>query len=219
MLAPESLGHIACWTGVTVTEETIDAVPRGECVPTADHRVVMSGLSWIDFESFLALRGADAAGPRVTYLKGTLELMSPSHDHEVIKKRLAAIFEAYLDHLGIRYQGVGSWLLKHAPSEIGLEPDECYILHDIEKNRPDLALEVVWTSGGIDKLDVYRRLGVPEVWYWADAALTFYVLEPHGYEVREASLCVPTFDKAVVGEMLALEAFSDVRRALRQRFG
>jgi hypothetical protein len=28
---------------------------------------------------------------------------------------------------------------------------------------PDIAIEVVWTSGGIDKLEVYRGLDVPEV--------------------------------------------------------
>jgi Uma2 family endonuclease len=205
----------------TVTERsrTIDSVSRGEYVPTADQRIVLGGLSWSDFESIVAMRGEDAAGPRVTYLKGTLELMSPSLDHEVIKKHLAAIVEAYLDHLGVRYRGVGSWLLKHASSEVGLEPDECYILHDLHKSRPDLALEVVWTSGGIDKLEVYRRLGVPEVWYWTEHAIAFYVLGECGYEARETSLCVPTFDKSVVGEMLQLEALSDVRRALRERLG
>lgn len=204
---------------VSERSRTIDAVPRGEYVPTADQRIVLGGLSWSDFESFIAMRGEDAAGPRVTYLKGTLELMSPSLDHEVIKKRLAAIVEAYLDHLGVRYQGVGSWLLKHAPGEVGLEPDECYILHDLKKTRPDLAIEVVWTSGGIDKLEVYRGLGVPEVWYWTEDALTFYALGEHGYEVRETSVCVPNFDKSIVGEMLQLEALSDVRRALRARLG
>ena len=204
---------------VSERSRTVDYVPRGEYVPTADQRIVMSGLSWGDFESIVSMRGEDAAGPRVTYLEGTLELMSPSLDHEVIKKRLAAIVEAYLDQLGVRYQGVGSWLLKHAPSEVGLEPDECYILHDLQKTRPDLALEVVWTSGGIDKLEVYRRLGVPEVWYWTEDTLTFFVLGDAGYAARETSLCVPNFDKSVVGEMLQLEGLSDVRRALRERLG
>ena len=204
---------------VTDSSRTIDAVPRGEHVPTADHRVFMFGLSWTDFESFIALRGEDAAGPQVTYLEGTLELMSPSLDREVIKKHFAAVIEAYLDHLGIRYRGVGSWLLKHAADKAGLEPDECYILDDIHKDRPDLALEVIWTRGGIDKLKIYRRLGVAEVWFWEDQTLTFFVLGPSGYERRDISACIPSFDPSLVGEMLALEALSDVRRALRERFG
>jgi len=53
------------------------------------------------------------------------------------------VIEAYLSHLRITYDGVGAWLLKSAPEKAGLEPDECYILHDVTKNTPDLALEVV----------------------------------------------------------------------------
>ncbi len=198
---------------------TVSSVWPGDVVGTADERVVMFGLSWSDFESFLALRGADAPRPRVTYLEGTLELMSPSVDHETIKKRLAAFVEAYLDHVGIRYEGVGSWLLTHAPREAGLEPDECYILGDTNKPRPDLALEVTWTSGGMSKLEVYRRLGVPEVWFWKQNTLSFFVLVNDAYEQRDASACIPQFDPSVLAEMLALATLSDVRRELRKRLG
>jgi hypothetical protein len=38
--------------------------------------------------------------------------------------------------------------------------------HEGERDRPDIAIEVIWTSGGIDKLEVYRKLGVREVWYY-----------------------------------------------------
>jgi len=176
----------------------------------------MRGVTWEAFEAFLAARGA--ARPSVTYLEGTLELMSPSRDHETIRKRLAAIVEEYLDHAGVIYEGVGSWLLKHAPEQAGLEPDECYILHDIAKPRPDLAIEVVWTSGGIDKLEVYRRLGIGEVWFWIEDAVTAHVLVDGQYQTRTRSALLPDFDFGLVAEMLALPSLSDVRRALRERF-
>jgi Uma2 family endonuclease len=196
---------------------SVDSIPKGEYVPTADHRVVMYGLSWTDFESFLALRGD--SGPRVTYLEGTLELMSPSRDHEVIKKRLAALAEAYMEQVDVRYEGVGAWLLQHAPEEAGLEPDECYIVGAPNKERPALAIEVVWTSGGIQKLEVYRRLGVGEVWFWKDDAITFHVLIDGVYEQREASTVLPTFDRQLAYEILTLPTLSDVKRALRERLG
>ena len=44
------------------------------------------------------------------------------------------------------------------------------------KRRPDLAIEVVWTSGGIDKLEVYRKLGVREVWFYNRGKLRFLAL-------------------------------------------
>jgi Uma2 family endonuclease len=114
---------------------------------------------------------------------------------------------------------VGAWLLKHAPKEAGLEPDDCYIIGDLDKPVPDLAVEVVWTSGGIGKLEVYRRLGVGEVWFWKDDAITFHVLVGDTYEQRETSACVPQFDRQLAYEMLELPSLSDVKRALRERLG
>jgi len=194
---------------------SVDSVPRGEHVPTADHRVWMHGLSWFDFESFFALRGD--AGPRVTYLEGTLELMSPSRDHEQIKNCLAEVVAAYLEHASLSYNRVGSWLLKYAPKDAGIEPDECFIVGDRTKQRPDLAIEVVWTSGGVAKLEVYRRLGVGEVWFWKDDALTFHVLGGEGYEERDTSVLLPSFDRALAYEMMQRPWLSDVRRVLRER--
>jgi len=45
---------------VVSEQSMIDAVPRGEYVPTADQRVVMYGLSCKDFEAFIEIRGLDA---------------------------------------------------------------------------------------------------------------------------------------------------------------
>jgi Uma2 family endonuclease len=201
---------------VVISRASIDHVAPGEHVPTADKRVVMNGITWDAFESFLSMRGN--ALPRVSYLEGTLELMSPSKDHEILKKYFAAVVEEYLDHLGIVYDGAGSWLLKHAPLGAGLEPDECYLLHDPDKSRHDLAIEVVWTSGGISKLEIYERLGVGEVWFWDDDAITVHVLTDRGYEQRDRSACLPGFDFALVLAMLKLPTLSEVRRQIRAHF-
>jgi Uma2 family endonuclease len=183
----------------------------------ADQRVWLTDVSWEGFESFLALRGEK--GPRVTYLNGTLELMSPSRDHERIGRRISAVLQAYLDHVGIRYESLGAWLLKNAPNEAGLEPDDCYLLHAASKSRPDIAVEVVWTSGGLEKLTVYERLGVPEVWIWMKGTLRYFVLFDGGYAEHARSSMLPDFDASIVAEMLQLEMLSDDRRALRERFG
>jgi Uma2 family endonuclease len=62
-----------------------------------------------------------------------------------------------------RVLAYGAWTLKSPPNQSGLEPDECYLVGDQDKPTPDLAIEVVWTSGGIDKLEIYGRLGIGEV--------------------------------------------------------
>jgi Uma2 family endonuclease len=48
---------------------------------------------------------------------------------------------------------------------------------------PDIALEVILTHGAIDKLDVYRGLGVREVWIFEAGAFRVLTLRGDRYEV------------------------------------
>jgi Uma2 family endonuclease len=138
--------------------ETLIPVPPGEHVPTADQRLVTYNVPWEHFEVQLALRG-DRPVPRMAYLRGVLELMRPSRGHERIKSLIGRLIEAYALERGVDLSPYGGWMLKHAPKESAAEPDECYIVgSDQSGDRPDLVIEVVWTSGGIDKLEIYRRL-------------------------------------------------------------
>ena len=42
--------------------------------------------------------------------------------------------------------------------------------------RSDIAIEVMFTSEGISKLEAYQRLQIPEVWFWDDGVLEIYHL-------------------------------------------
>jgi Uma2 family endonuclease len=171
-------------------------------VADIDQRVFLRDVSWKEFELIVAIRG-DRAGVRLTYLKGVLELMSPSRSHEGVKKTLARMLEAYAMERGLRLNGYGSWTLKNAPRERGVEPDECYILGDQQVDRPHLAVEVIWTSGGIDKLEVYRGLGVGEVWIWKDDVIQIFLLEGDAYRLAPRSALLPEFDHALAARCLA----------------
>lgn len=180
-------------------------LPLGEMVAYADQRIIMHGVPWAHFEAMLALRG-DTSGPRFTYLRGELELMSPSRNHESIKKLLARMVELYALETGIELSAYGSWTLRNAPKERAVEPDECYVFGDAtRKNRPDLALEVIWTSGGLDKLEVYRGLGLREVWLWRDGRIQVYELEGEQYVPRERSLVLPELDLSAIAHLAASE--------------
>lgn len=179
-----------------------------------DHCTVVHGVNWDAFERFLAERGDSK--PRVAYLEGTLEVMSPSGSHELIKSRIRTLLEEYVDHLGLTFEGLGAWLLKNAKGQAGLEPDECYILHEVPKGRPDLAIEVVWRSGGIDKLEIYRRLGVPEVWFWIDERVDVFVLVNETYVQADKSAALPSFPFALIPELLDLPSLSAVRKRVRE---
>src|SRR3970040_344199 len=144
---------------------------------TIDHFVYLRG-SWDDYEKLLAMRGEGSVA-HSTYQKGVIELMSPSRYHEIDKKRFARLFEASSEVAGVQLEGYGAWTLKDQKQERGAEADECYTIGRTavdDHDRPDVAIEVVWTSGGIDKLEVYRKLGVREVWFYERGSLRFFAL-------------------------------------------
>jgi hypothetical protein len=88
----------------------VTRVPAGESVPTADQRLVTYNLPWSHYETQLALRG-DAPVPRVAYLQGVMELMTPSKDHERIKSYVGRLVEAYALERGLDLSPYGGWTL------------------------------------------------------------------------------------------------------------
>jgi Uma2 family endonuclease len=183
-----------------------------------DHRVVLSGIDWWQFEAFLAIRG-DRAGVRVTYLEGELEIMSSSRTHETLKKLISRLLEAYADETGLVFEGYGSLTMRNPPKQLGIEPDECYAV-GAAKESPDMAVEVIWTHGGLDKLDVYRGLGVREVWIWKQNELKAYELRGSGYVEISQSVVIPGLAPSFIGGFLdcgtQTEALRKMRAALRR---
>lgn len=188
--------------------------------PTEDHVVQMDGATWNDYERLLEIRG-DRSAPRIAYLDGRIEIMSPSRDHEGIKSLIGRLVEAYCLHAGIRFMPFGSWTIKDRNKQSGAEPDECYVFGSEDTPRPHLAIEVVWTSGRLDKLEVYRRLGVAEVWYWQRGRIQPYLLRDDRYMPVERSACLPGLDLDLLVQFLdrpsAYDAIRDFQAALTLR--
>lgn len=190
-------------------------VPAGELVPTADQRVVIHGVSWSHFEAQLALKG-ESSIPRIAYLSGALELMSPSKDHERIKSLIGRLVEVYALDAGYSFTPYGGWTLKKQVQEAGAEPDECYIVGpDQAAAVPNLVIEVVWTSGGLDKLEIYRRLGVGEFWQWRDGRIEVFILRRGRYVRSARSRLFPDLDLEFLLTFLDRPSASDAMRAFR----
>jgi len=167
--------------------------------PHEDHSVRLAA-SWADYQRHLKLRG-ESARPRLTFSDGVLEIMAPSPDHEAISRTIHDLVAAYCQERDIDYTAVGSWTLSSKKLGKGLEPDECYIFGPRGSAKvPDLAIEVVWTSGGLDKLDIYRPLGVREVWVWQRGKVVPHVLGRSGYKPATRSVALPGVD---LGELAA----------------
>jgi len=181
-----------------------------------DQHVVLRGMAWKDYEVLLAIRG-DSAGVRLYYLDGEIELMSPTRSHEGNKTMLARLLEMWAVEARIDLNGFGSWTLKDEPSEAGAEPDECYILGPPgARDIPDLAIEVEWSHGGVAKHEIYRRLGVRELWtLQRDGRLVVRVLVKGSYVEQERSKVLPKLDVAWLTSFLQYESQSGAARALR----
>jgi Uma2 family endonuclease len=179
----------------------MDALSAVLSTPTIDHDpdgiVRLHGVTWEQYETILAIRG-DKSAPRIAYLEGELEFMSPSRSHEAIKKRIARLLEAWAEETGVDLQGFGSWTVKRKLRKRGAEPDECYVVGMRKTRAPDLAIEVVWTSGGLNKLAIYAPLGVREVWVWEDARLSVHALREGGYVGVAGSELLPALDLALL---------------------
>jgi Uma2 family endonuclease len=186
-----------------------------------DHFVHFHGVSWRDYERVLEMRG-DHSAPRITYLEGTLEIMSPSLPHDSIKSTIGCLVEAWCLEHDIEFLTAGSWTVKSKQKKRGVEADECYVFGGFaDPKRPDLAIEVVWTGGGIDKLDVYRKLGVPEVWFWEKGEIRVYRLRGERYVQARASVALRGIDVAELASFLdrptTSRAIRDYSAALKKR--
>lgn len=150
---------------------------------------VFPNVSWEQFE-LIEQSFESIVGVKFAYLDGTLEIMTISPEHEDIKSTIRALIEAYMRITGIRFYMRGSPSLGSRELGARSEPDESYNL-ETKKKFPDLVIEVVITSGGVDKLAGYQRMGVAEVWFWEDGVLSLYHLRTNGYEEVSKSELLP----------------------------
>lgn len=154
--------------------------------------IVLSNVTWDTLEKLDA--DLEGTGARLTYLDGFLEIMAPLSDaHEEPKNTLGQLLEMYMRLKGLRFYGRGSTTIGMKELGARKEPDESYCLGDRRK-IPDLALEITVTSGGVDVLEIYRRIGVREVWFWEDGVISVYCLRSTAYELVQQSELLPGLD-------------------------
>jgi Uma2 family endonuclease len=166
----------------------------------SDQILLMNGINWDIYETLLK-SCQNTSHYRFKYLEGTLEIMSPSRRHEVDKKIIALLLETYFLEKGIDFYPLGSTTFRREAAARGIEPDECYCFNS-EKPVPDLAIEIVVTSGGIDDLLIYQGLGVPEVWFWQNNQFLLYYLRGNRYEQITKSELLPDLDLSLLASLV-----------------
>ena len=98
---------------------------------------------------------------------------------------------------------------------MGKEPDVSFCF-DRLKNIPDLAVEVVFSSGSTNDLHKYQKLGVKEVWFWINNSLEIYVLASGNYQQQD-SFHLPKIESKLLTKYIA-KALTDNQRVLKQSF-
>src|SRR5207244_4328204 len=164
----------------------------------AEQRLLLYGVSWQEYGRTLRAL-AERPSLRLTYDRGTLELMTLSLEHESIVRFFNLLILALTLELGLPLKGGGSTTFRRRRRRRGLEPDECYWIANeplvrgkdkIDLRRdppPDLALEVDISYSTLDRMAIYAALRVPEVWRYDGAVVSFHVLGPDGAYAAVAS--------------------------------
>ncbi len=179
--------------------------------------VLITDVDWTAYGRFLKLF-AERPGFRLTYDRGALEIVSPSAKHDNSSRLLARMVYALTEELGLAVKSGGTTTLRRQAKKRGLEPDECFWIAREAAVRgvdqldlrvhpaPDLAVEVDVAASSLDRMSIYRKLGVPEVWRIdAGGALTFERLGPDGrYGRSSTSVAFPQVTAADLMGFLAL---------------
>lgn len=194
------------------------SLPHPPCEPSSEQRFVLTDVTWEQYETFTASLG-DRPDLRVFFLEGTLEIMSPSPEHELSKKAIARLVEAYAEEMGIELVGIGSATFRNPAEERGAEPDECWCLGEL-RAVPDIVLEVVVSHGGLDRLDIYAGLGVREVWFFKRGRFSFFRRTGESYTSIQRSILLPGLDFELLSRYIdpahptqAVRAFRSAMRA------
>src|SRR5438445_9779024 len=163
-------------------------------------RLVFADVRWEDYEAMLQIVGERHI--RVTYDEGTMEVRMPSQRHGQAAQLLGLFVTRLAEEWEIPYEPLGMTTWKMPGAAKGLEADQCYYIqhHAVAREKevldletdppPDLAIEVDITTSSLDRMEIYSKLRVPEVWRYDGRAVRMYQLQAAGqYRPCESSHC------------------------------
>ena len=175
--------------------------------------ILISDLTWREFKAVEQL--IDRTGVRLSFLDGVLEIRkNPGKKYQIIKERIASLVEIYLEFLELDFTPTGSVTLENEFEKVKKEDDKSYEL-GANRKHPDLVIEVVVSSGGIEKLEAYKRLQIPEVWFWMNDELLFYSLGNEGYKAVSKSQLLPSLNVDLLMRCINIENHAQSLREFR----
>ncbi len=174
----------------------------GTTLALPEQRMLLHNVAWETYERLLADH-VEAATPRFFFDRGTLEIMSPSSEHEEHKQALTMLVEMLADGLGIDIRNLGSTTFKRSELERGFEADVCFYVQNTEKIEgrshvdpavdpaSDLVIEIEISTPALNKLPIYADFRVPEVWRYDGKRLLILRWHGNSYVESAESLAFP----------------------------
>lgn len=160
----------------------------------SDRITTITNTTWAEYISL------DLPSKRVSFRSGVITIVSPGRNHELIGDYIRAIIWAYCRKNNLALFPYNQTPLKEEGKE-GKEPDVAYCF-EIDKDKPDLAVEINLTSGSIDDLTKYQYLKIPEVWLWEDNKIRFFAYRDSGYIELTTSNSLPNLNSDRVTEIV-----------------
>ncbi|WP_392531943.1 Uma2 family endonuclease [Nostoc sp. C117] len=187
--------------------------------PIQEKLVTVNDVSWDEFKAIEA-QLKNNRNVRLSYLSGILEIISPiGEKHEYVKRTLSYLLEAYMRELGIRFYGRGGFTLEE-PGYASGTPDESYCI-GTNKEMPDIVIEIIVTSGTLDRKELFKPKKVPEVWFWKSDKINIFWLNSVGeYEEVNRSGFFPNLDPVLllkyIGHPDQYDAVNEFVQAIRK---
>lgn len=182
--------------------------------------LVMHDFSWDDYEALLHSVG-EATGLRISFDRGTVQVMTISAKHERYADLIHDLVRLLSLRLRIKVLSFGSATMRKRQKEKGSEPDCCFYVQsadligskeELDFSRdppPDIVVEVDVQHDSSSKLPIYAALGVGELWRYDGQALTIYHLQAGEYVAAESSRALPMLTARVLTEFLSRSQHED----------
>jgi Uma2 family endonuclease len=201
----------------------------------AGGKLILYNVTWEEYEQLLDELKDRAL--RVSYIRGRLEIMSPSLPHERPKEMLLQLARVVADEMNLTLETAGSTTFKDEQLAMGAEPDTCFYVQNAQSvigkdsidlmtdPPPDVVVEIDIWSESTGKMGFYAAIGVPEFWRYDKRQLRIYHLSEQGYVEALASLAFPLLTGEVLtrfleqsksaGQSATLRAFREWLRTAR----
>jgi Uma2 family endonuclease len=193
----------------------------------------VDGVSWSLYDDLLRLRDANRRSLKLRYDDGDLDIMTKSNTHEQLKKLVAFIIEELVEVMDVPMLGMGETTVAREDLAAGFEPDEWYYIGDKVTRLvgtspidfgihppPDLTVEIEVSRTVAERLPLFARIGVAEVWCCGPGHFEILRLNPQrdDYLPVSRSQFFPAVPKAGISGFFAgleTEHYTALKRRVR----